>query len=211
MKKLKLHHKTKKLENIDCEKPVILLSVYESQPINSDLTIEDFKYLNKNHGKDFSKFTGKWRYNGNYLILVFVDDKGNLFIVNTSASSEQKENYLKIDGRFYEIEFKKKEKEIHKIKFYFRYEKLKNIECNEPVILLEVFEKTRNEMGKEFIDYDTLYKNNGIDEFYKIPDGEYLVLLFRDTYGVIFTTIRNINKKEYYLKNKGKKFAIEFF
>lgn len=96
-----------------------------------------------------------------------------------------------------------------KIKFSAHYEKLKNINAEEPVTLMEVFIKDREHMEQSFIDYDTTFL--GSDKQFPLPEGKYLVLLFNQN-GTLFTTIRRYtsHKAAYYFGMRGKKLMVEY-
>ena len=97
---------------------------------------------------------------------------------------------------------------LKKIKFSQNYEKLSEINPDEPVVLLEVFIKMREHMSKAFLDYDTQYDTDGR---YELVGDRFLVLLFKQN-GKLFTTLRNFkhDKAGYYFGMRGKKMEIEF-
>ena len=93
------------------------------------------------------------------------------------------------------------------------YHKLKEIDVEAAVTLLEVFLAQRKYLGKTFLEYDTTYdRNDGKTANYAIGSERVLVLLFRDRNGRIFTTVRpqNPQKLRYYSNSKGKLFKIIF-
>jgi hypothetical protein len=102
------------------------------------------------------------------------------------------------------------------IKFSHEYIKLININHEQPVLLLEVFEKIKDKMSLPFINYDTSYiDSEGLLNKYQLVNGEYLVLLFADFLGNLFTTVRPRYNKEgdkldYYLRSRGEKFKVVF-
>ena len=105
---------------------------------------------------------------------------------------------------------------MYKIKFNHNYEKLANINTYSPVTLLEVFTKHVSMLSKEFIDYDTKY----FDEFDKTDKnfeirngvGVKLILIFIDSNGNLFTTIRDYDKEKLdkYINRVGMEFEVEF-
>lgn len=81
------------------------------------------------------------------------------------------------------------------------------------VRLLEVFTVERKELSPAFVEDDTLiYKedDDGEREYYPLPDGLLLVLLFRTLDGFMFTTLRwwTEEKEAYYLSQRGKRFDV---
>lgn len=73
------------------------------------------------------------------------------------------------------------------------------------------FPKDRNE---DLIEYDTTYASDHGVDFYQLPDGPYLQLIFVGNKHIPFCTIRSKwggfrkNKKEYYESMVGKEFKI---
>ena len=79
----------------------------------------------------------------------------------------------------------------NEIKFSHKtYFKLQNIDVDDKIVLLEVFIKTREDLAKEFVSYDTSYTQEDRGAFYELPKGKLLVLLFCDINDRLFTTIR---------------------
>ena len=98
------------------------------------------------------------------------------------------------------------------------YYKLEHIDKAHPVILLETFSvSSKEELSKSFTEYDTKYMNSDSligDSYYKLPNGELLVLLFIDSHRNLFTTIRsrygkNGDKSGYYRSKRNCHFWIE--
>lgn len=101
---------------------------------------------------------------------------------------------------------------MNTIRFSHLYFKLTIIDVSEPVRLIEVLPTNVKYLSKSFLDYDTLYYNKGAVEYYYLaPDMDCIILLFLDSNGSLFTTIRRltIKKLEYYYKMKGSFFKIE--
>jgi len=93
------------------------------------------------------------------------------------------------------------------------YEKLKNIDTKNSIILIETFIKSRHDMSDELIEFDTTYYNGGgIKHNYQLNGRTYIVLLFKDSKGQLFTTIRphTAKKLSYYNAMRGREFFIEF-
>jgi len=97
-----------------------------------------------------------------------------------------------------------------KIKFSHRYTKLAiQTEC---ATLIQVFIIDSSELTKEFIEYDTFYGvKEGKPQFYELPKGKLLVLLFQENDNdYLFTTIRRWTpqKEKYYKSMQGNIFEI---
>jgi hypothetical protein len=104
---------------------------------------------------------------------------------------------------------------MRQIKFSRVYSKMKFIlpkgKIPETALLVEVFRTNTRTLSKDFIEYDTIFKNEkGRWENYKLPKGEILVLLLK-TNGKLWTTVRRFTKRKYslYRANRGKTFAIK--
>jgi hypothetical protein len=101
------------------------------------------------------------------------------------------------------------------------YFKLLPIDMLDDLILLEVFPiPSKEKLSKQFIEYDTAFNDEmkmdlfGFNQFYPLPSGELLVLLFMDSSGSIFTTVRSRygklgDKLPYYLDSRGHSFIIK--
>lgn len=100
------------------------------------------------------------------------------------------------------------------------YLKLQNIDGPE-VLLLEVFLTKKEYLSESFINYDTEYVDETVPTLanYKLPEGELLVLLFKDRRGTVFTTVRNrysknngntFDKLPYYRSKRDQFFKLEF-
>lgn len=101
----------------------------------------------------------------------------------------------------------------NEIKFSHKtYFKLQNIDADNKIVLLEVFIKTKDDLYREFISYDTAYTQDGRGIFYVLPEGKLLVLLFCDINDRLFTTIRRYtpSKLEHYMSKRGELFRVVF-
>lgn len=82
------------------------------------------------------------------------------------------------------------------------------------LVAVEIHE--REGMSDRFIRYDTLFKSDymgikdGTEEFYSLPPGKSLILLFWGNDRIPFTMVRNWTPKKaiYYYNNIGKTFKI---
>jgi len=101
---------------------------------------------------------------------------------------------------------------MNKIKFSHRYEKLENINEYEPVTLLECIPVGWNNLSSDLIEYDTVYYEADEKKYYKLNNGDYLLLLFVDINNNLFTTIRRAtpSKTDYYMTAIGSKFELVF-
>ena len=93
-------------------------------------------------------------------------------------------------------------------KFNYYYESF--LSPPQYAILLEVFVVDTEKLHQRFIEYDTLYYENGRPKYYRLPKGKVLVLLFQTDEDLLFTTIRRFTPKkyDYYMKNRGEMFKI---
>jgi hypothetical protein len=91
-----------------------------------------------------------------------------------------------------------------KISFSHNYPKLHG-QIFASLVAVEL--RDRKDMTDKFIKYDTQY---GTDEFYTLPSGKSLVLLFWGSESIPFTTVRLWTPKKaiYYQENIGKLFLI---
>jgi hypothetical protein len=99
-----------------------------------------------------------------------------------------------------------------KIRFSHKYPKLYN---QSSARLTEVQITTVARMHKDFLDYDTMYFEDGKTEpsFYPLQRGSImLVLYFIGDKGIPFTTIRTATstKQRYYQESIGKEFLLDF-
>ena len=99
-----------------------------------------------------------------------------------------------------------------KIKFSYEYTKMPEFlsdNFNEAE-LLAVFFGDRNDLHKDFVEYDTEYWENGEKGNYPLPQGKLLILLLK-TDTILWTTIRRWTpqKEKYYRSNVGEIFKIE--
>ena len=94
-----------------------------------------------------------------------------------------------------------------KIKFSHEHTKFPYTWDDSWYILLAVFKTHYNELGKEFIVYDTEYFTDNEVGHYKLPKTDLLVLLFEGGW----TTIRRWTqqKEKYYRSKIGELFEIE--
>jgi hypothetical protein len=98
------------------------------------------------------------------------------------------------------------------IKFSHHY--YKTFKQNRAVLLAVVL-KERKELSEDFIDYDTRYYVSegqpSLDDFYPLPAGKYMVLVFIGEILIPFTTVRRWTpeKEKYYRSGIGKTFGIE--
>lgn len=98
------------------------------------------------------------------------------------------------------------------IKFSHKYPKLHGQTSATLLAVRELeFPKDKNE---ELIEYDTVYVGTVCTEYFPLPDGSYLQLIFVGNKHIPFCTIRSKwggfrkNKKEYYESMIGKEFKI---
>jgi len=83
------------------------------------------------------------------------------------------------------------------IKFSHRYRKLEKINVSNPVTLIDVLEISVSEWSDIFLEYDTVYFENGVKKNYPLrDDGRYLLLFFMDCDGCLFTTIRRCTPRK---------------
>lgn len=97
---------------------------------------------------------------------------------------------------------------MNRIKFSHYYPKLPE-NCDK-ARLIQIFMVERSEkLSKEFLEYDTKYYDEG-DQFYPLPKGKVLILLFLAVDGTLFTTIRRWapHKATYYNNSVGQEFKI---
>lgn len=93
------------------------------------------------------------------------------------------------------------------------YDKLKNIDVDNPIRLLEVFSKTKANLSETFINFDATYKSTkGQNKRFNLHDGMNIILLFQDSKGNLFTTVRSytVKKFNYYSFMRGKEYMISF-
>jgi len=103
---------------------------------------------------------------------------------------------------------------MKKIRFSHLYLKFKHscIDAEVPpssAVLLEVFVADTSKLHDSFIMYDTAYEENGLLQYYELPKGKVIVLLFKSG-GLVFTTIRRFSREKYryYLDSRGEMFEI---
>ena len=96
------------------------------------------------------------------------------------------------------------------IKFSHKYVKL-GIDVPKRAFLLAVFEVDSSKLHPKFVEYDTLYYSPN-PEFYNLPSGKVLVLLFKAVDSqFVFTTIRRATteKQRYYKIKTGEFFDVQ--
>lgn len=98
---------------------------------------------------------------------------------------------------------------MNKIKFSHKYFKLNYVNQAK---LLQVFKCHYNDLSKDFLFYDSLYRKDARGyRLYEFPKDELIILLFQDTFdNDLFTTIRRYTPKkyEYYKSKTGEIFEI---
>ena len=100
---------------------------------------------------------------------------------------------------------------MRKIKFSHRYLKTMGVNMGEPVTLVQVWNTNTTELTDEFIEYDTVYFENGEKKNYHLQVPMIcMVLFFVDSSGKLFTTIRRTtpNKEAYYNTSIGSDFEL---
>lgn len=90
-----------------------------------------------------------------------------------------------------------------KIKFSHRYDKIPaDTILNMGTVLLHVFTIEAKDIGFDFLNYDTIYCEDGKVNRYELPKGKVLVLLLLSGGLMLWTTIRRwIPQKEKYYQN----------
>jgi len=79
---------------------------------------------------------------------------------------------------------------MRQIKFSHRYEKLGEIPNHSKVVLLQVINFPYDLLSESFIEYDTMYLDEDVNEHhYELPKTDLLILIFMFD-GTLFTTIR---------------------
>jgi hypothetical protein len=106
---------------------------------------------------------------------------------------------------------------MNQIKFSHNYYKLHPmtdypVSNGGPVILLEVFQKPTEEFSQAFKEYDTAYPDGKSIAHYPLGKGLHLILLFRDSFGNLFTTVRRFTHEKfvYYNSKRGELFEVIF-
>ena len=109
---------------------------------------------------------------------------------------------LKYDGRI--------------IKFKHHFLKLRNIKILGDARLILALPITHNGgISPHFLDYDTAYGKGNFPMNFKLDlSSGKILLIFKDTNGIIFTTLRDrhkgeVDRLEYYRENTGKEFKIQ--
>ena len=102
---------------------------------------------------------------------------------------------------------------MNKIKFSHHYQKLIKIDNIEPVTLIQSFYTKTSLLNPEFLEYDTVYWEAGEKKHYLLDmDMPVILLMFVDSNGTLFTTIRRQTpkKEKYYREKMGEDFIIEY-
>ena len=101
---------------------------------------------------------------------------------------------------------------MNQIKFSHEYFKLVNIKQDNPIQLIEVFQKPTEELSQAFKEYDTAYPDGTSIAHYPLGKGLHLILLFRDSKGNLFTTVRRFTHEKfvYYNSKRGELFDVIF-
>jgi hypothetical protein len=89
--------------------------------------------------------------------------------------------------------------------------KLNKIDVTEPVTLIDLLLTNTSHLSSEFLEYDTVYYEDG--QIYHFPLNhkmDCLLLFFVDAHGTLFTTIRRTtkDKETYYLNSVGDQFKV---
>ena len=102
------------------------------------------------------------------------------------------------------------------IKFKHPFLKLKNVADTKPARLILALPITHNGgISPHFLDYDTAYVKGNFPMNFKLDlSSGKILLIFKDTNGIIFTTLRDrhkgeVDRLEYYRENTGKEFKIQ--
>ncbi len=92
---------------------------------------------------------------------------------------------------------------MNKIKFSHRYEKLGKIPNHSKVVLMQVITIDQDLLSDSFIEYDTMWLDEELNEnHYELPKSELLILIFMTSKCELFTTIRRfIPQKFAYYKS----------
>lgn len=92
------------------------------------------------------------------------------------------------------------------IRFSHQYPKLP--EGIKSAVLLAVQETTKEHLPEDFLAYDTMYHDADKRQYYPLPEGQVLVLVFWG--GALFTTIRRwtSEKARYYRSLVGEEFEV---
>ena len=99
------------------------------------------------------------------------------------------------------------------IKFSQTYDKMLNNpfeETPKKAVLLEVFVKSSKELHPRFVEYDTIYFNEKVNnsEYYKLPQGDVIILLLKSEFVngevMLWTTIRRFTPEKYQYYNKAR-------
>jgi hypothetical protein len=103
------------------------------------------------------------------------------------------------------------------IKFSHHYPKLHE-QKSAQLISIEVCD--RSDLSEQFIEYDTVYEiapaiglcSEAINGHYPLPNGRYMILLFKGNHRIPFTTVRRFTEEKYryYNSSLGKIFDIEY-
>ena len=103
---------------------------------------------------------------------------------------------------------------MKEIKFSHVYQKFIGIDYKEGVKLIEVVPTSYHYLSPHFIEYDTRYENpeDNAPRYYDLPKDKLIILIFQDTKGSIFTTIRRYTNEKfsYYKGCIGEVFNVVF-
>ncbi len=87
---------------------------------------------------------------------------------------------------------------MRQIKFSHRYEKLGSIPNHSKVVLMQVINFPHDLLSNSFIEYDTLYLDEDVNEHhYALPKSDLLILIFMAPDGKLFTTIRRFTPDKF--------------
>lgn len=87
---------------------------------------------------------------------------------------------------------------MRQIKFSHRYEKLGEIKNHSKVVLMQVINFPHDLLSDSFIEYDTMYLDEDINEHhYNLPKTDLLILIFMADNGGLFTTIRRFTPDKF--------------
>lgn len=99
---------------------------------------------------------------------------------------------------------------MNKIKFSHRYFKMRDMDFNiVSTNLLQVLTAFKSDLSRDFIDYDTAYQGKDDVEYYELPEGKLIILVFQ-TATKVWTTMRRWTpqKMNQYCSLMGKQFEV---
>ena len=104
-------------------------------------------------------------------------------------------------------------KELYTIKFSHYYLKMRGFDLNRPFTLVAAWFTTFESLTPSFIQYDTTYTDQGIDnvfQTYKLPEGDLIILYLVQDFRLMTTVRRYTPEKfSFYSGLVGKKVWIE--